>query len=706
MLRCGGFPGESHTLWSVAGASGAGRRDPGAPSARLRAVWGFAWSAVLAVAVGVRLWNALAGPMLWGYDAWGHVAYALFLELYRALPWADQGWSYFHPPLHYALGFLLAQFSDAVWLARGLALWGSAASLGIAAIAAQLARRAFPARRELALVAFATAALLPVQLYVSPMPGNKLSETLLSTAAVGLFVAGERRPRATLGRDLAVGALLGLALLAAASGLLALLAILASLPLLHRRERASPQACRAWQRALRIAAVALALASPYYGRNWLEFGVPFRKSSDVSEVRAAESRQGPGERPISDLWRLSPRLFAQPDPLAPALLHSIPGTLYAGWWSDLYRESLIDEPVRREQELAWRRRLLAAALLPTALAAQGAALWLRDLWRGRRRATGVPVALLFAANLVAYALHAYWLPRWTALKAIYFLGATLPFALCSARGALAWLGPRPAAPARAGAVALALAVPGLLAALATSEGTVLAWRGDSPALAATQYYFEDWDAAGAYYGRLAEQAPMPLPWLENLAAVELARGRPERARVLSLRAAALAGAAAADPLRAGRVAVAAALSGRVEEAAEWLERGLALAQLPELLANRGALRAVQGRRAEALRDFDAALALEPELCVAWSNRADLLAAGRAAPGPGPARLAPDALRAARLAVQRCRCEPPRRYPHGLGSGEILEWGVGRRPLLRLSGSGLALAARDSFRRRCAFEADT
>ena len=57
------------------------------------------WVVTLGVTVGVRLWNALTGPLMWGYDAWGHVAYVLFLDLYRAVPWADQGWSYFHPPL-------------------------------------------------------------------------------------------------------------------------------------------------------------------------------------------------------------------------------------------------------------------------------------------------------------------------------------------------------------------------------------------------------------------------------------------------------------------------------------------------------------------------------------------------------------------------------------------------------------------------------
>jgi len=650
-----------------------------------------AFALVLGAALGVRSWNALEGPMLWGHDAWGHVAYALFLDLYRALPFADQGWSYFHPPLHYLLGFALAQSGDAEWLARGLALAGSAASLGIACLAAGLARGAFARRRELALVAFGAAALVPVQLYLSPMPGNKLSETLLSSAAVALFAAGERGPRGSLARDLAVGALLGLALLAAVSGLLALLAVLASLPLLARGERARGPAQRWGSRALAIAGVALALASPWYARNWLEFGTPFRKSSAVPEVHAVESRQGPGRRGLADLVRLSPRLFAEPDAQGPALYHSIPGTLYAGWWSDLYRESLIADPERRAQELAWRARLLAAGLLPSGIALLGAGLWLGDLRRGRRRATGIPVGLWLAANAAAYVAHAFWLPRWTALKAVYFAGATLPFALCVARGAAAWLGPRPATRIRVGSLAVALGLPALLSAAVLCEGLVLPWRGDAPALAAARFYFGDYEAAGAYYGQLAEVAPMPRPWLENLAAVELARGRPERARRLALRAVALGGGGAEDPLRAGRVAVAAALAGERDEALHWLERGLARAQLPELLQNRGALRAALGREAQALADFAAALALEPELCAAWRNRARVLEASAARAE----------LRAAQRGEERCRCRAPRRYPYGIGTGEIAEWGVGRRPLLLFAQGALALAPTGFFRRECA-----
>jgi hypothetical protein len=78
--------------------------------------------AVFAAAVAARLWNALTPAPGWGYDAWGHVAYVLYLDLFHALPHADQGWSYFHPPLHYLLAWPLARSGNAEVLLRGMSL--------------------------------------------------------------------------------------------------------------------------------------------------------------------------------------------------------------------------------------------------------------------------------------------------------------------------------------------------------------------------------------------------------------------------------------------------------------------------------------------------------------------------------------------------------------------------------------------------------
>ena len=78
------------------------------------------WYASVAGAIGVRVWNAVFGPLFYGYDAWGHISYVFFLDMYRAIPYADQGWSYFHPPLHYLFGWALMQLGNPKALVVGI----------------------------------------------------------------------------------------------------------------------------------------------------------------------------------------------------------------------------------------------------------------------------------------------------------------------------------------------------------------------------------------------------------------------------------------------------------------------------------------------------------------------------------------------------------------------------------------------------------
>ena len=44
----------------------------------------------LCVLSGVRVWNALDASLMRGWDDFGHVGYVVFLDLYHAVPWADQ----------------------------------------------------------------------------------------------------------------------------------------------------------------------------------------------------------------------------------------------------------------------------------------------------------------------------------------------------------------------------------------------------------------------------------------------------------------------------------------------------------------------------------------------------------------------------------------------------------------------------------------
>jgi len=653
-----------------------------------RAASWLGWGVAVGAAVAVRLWNALAGPRMWGYDAWGHVAYVLFLDLYRAVPWADQGWSYFHPPLHYALGWILAQFGSGDVLMRGLSLLGSVASLGTAALAAALTRVALPGRRGPPLLAFTAVAFLPVHVFMSPMPGNEMTLTFLSAAAVFVFVRNEARPRPSLAQDALCGGLIGLALLTKFNGLVTGIAIAAALPVLallgaHREQSAR----RVLARVALVAGLGAAIASPYYLRNLEAFGTPFQLSRDYPLIAQVEGDQPPGERTLSDYLRFPPRLFEDPNPLAPHLLHSIWGTVYLNVWADIFRESdvarALDAETTRRASTIWMARL---GVPLTVFACFGAFVAGRETWRGRRRFVHVPMLLLAGATVAAFAVFAWRVPIWSALKASYLLGLSLPYAwflVCAAERLGArdprWL--RLAVPATLGVVSAAAVVVG-------AEGVVLPRRADAPATGAVRFYFGEFAEARTIYGRLIAGAGYKTPWLDNLAAVYLLEGSPQRALQLYRRAVATG---LPDPYRAGRLAVAAAIAGDPAGARAELDAALAERRLPELLANRGAIEAQLGDYAPAESDLRAALDLAPGLVPAWRNLAELLRrTGRERESA-----------ATRRQASAAACEAPRDYPYGVGTGEVLEWGVGRRWLLLLDADGLRAAPPSFFRDMCA-----
>src|SRR5262245_10777147 len=657
-----------------------------------RAVWLAGWCAAVGVAAGVRLWDALTGPLLWGYDAWGHVAYAIFLDLYRAVPWADQGWSYFHPPLHYAVGGALARLGSGEALARGLALWNGAASLATAALAAQVVRWASPGRPGLALVGFCAVAYLPVHFVLSPMPGNELTEALLSAAALMTFVANERRERPTQRGAVLTGLLAGLALLAKFSGLLAVLVPCAALALRAGLRGAWSAPARA--AALRgpvLAATALVLASPYYARNLRAFGTPFQLSRAFPLVARVERDQPPGRREVLDYLRFPPALFLDPNPLAPHLLRSVWGSAYLNVWADTYRESDVERALEAERgERRATTWMALLGLLPTALAGSGALLAARDARRGRRRDVYLPLAVQALAALGAFVAFTWRVPLWSALKASYLLGLSLPFAAALARGVEGCLALRSRA---LGALACAslVGVAAASAAVAT-VALVLPRRADAPAAGALHFYFGEYDAARAVYGRLIAGARYPVPWLDDLAAGEIAARNAALGRRLLARAVALEREAGRDdPWRRGRLAVATALAGDLAAARALLDEVLAGDDLAELRADRGAIAAAAGDLAAAEADLAAALAAEPAQVPAWLD----LAAVLEAQGRG------DEAAAAGAEARGWACAPPRGYPYGVGTGEVLEWGVARRPLLLWEGGALRVAPPASFRRSCA-----
>jgi tetratricopeptide (TPR) repeat protein len=529
-------------------------------------------------------------------------------------------------------------------------------------------------------VAFCAVAFLPVQLSASAMPGNELTQGALSAAALLSFVANERRERVSAWADLRTGALLGLALLTKHNAWVTLAALCAARAVLGALEPAAGRLRRSLRRLGWMLGVALLLPAPIYARNLQAFGTPFPSAADaVPIVRWIESQQPPGARGLADYLSFPPRLFREPDPLAPHLLHSVWGSLYLSTWAETHLEPSAE---LRDWELQLRSALALLGLLPTALALLGAGLALRELRRGQQREVTIPLLALCgfgAAAAVAFSLR---VPTWAALKASYLLPLSIAAAvfLC---GALAWIATRSRTLYRA----LLSALAGVAAvALLVDSGALLPARGHHPAAAAVYYHFGELDAARAVLeARLAEGSPVAA-LLDSLAAVELAAKRPERARELYTRAGAAAPGAERDPARRAGLALAAALAGDTAEATRQL-RDLARQKLPEALVNRGALHASQGRLQLARRDLEAALEADPALAVAWLDLAAVeQRLGRRA-----------AAQRARQEAARAACRAPRGHPWATGGATLT---IGQRVLLLFDDEGLRPALPGFYREAC------
>ncbi len=414
--------------------------------------WLLAAAALAAAALAARAWSAFAYPALRDFDGAGHALNTFALYSGR-LP-DPRSWSGFHPPLAYLLGAALWQLAPE-WLPVHVLLRlasAAAGALAVALIARALWRRT---PRADAAVVSVLALSAPVTAIASSMIGNELLCTLLVTAC--LVRTLDRAPERPLRHALVTGLLGGAASLAKSTGWAALGAASVCYAL---RLRGEPRRLAAALAALAIAGGGL--AAPHALRLMRATGSsPLGVLSGgvgSPDAQAAMAGQPPGERRLAHYLRVPAAALLAPSYLAPGLLESVPGLLYASTWADGHGQFLpagVDAVLRAEAATA------LGGLLPTLLGLYGL---LQIVRRPRLHAEWLG-PFLFAALLgAAFVLQSWVFPHYSAVKASYLLPAALPacYALCVGLGALpgAWR-----AAARAGLLALA------------AGSTALTWYG-------------------------------------------------------------------------------------------------------------------------------------------------------------------------------------------------------------------------------------
>ncbi len=374
--------------------------------------------AASALAIAALAWhNRGLDPNL-GFDADAHLEYVLFILSKHRLPLATDGWSMYHPPLYYAAGAAVyALFDQSIVALRALNV--VAVVVQCAALIGSL-RILFPTQPQRVLAGFVLGAFAPMQLYLAQYVTNEVWTAALSSLALYLCLGILARDDRSVRAHLALGAVLGAALLTKVSALIVAGVVLAVLGgrLIARDER-SP---RVWIRTLGTVALALVAVSGWsYARVAWHFGSPLVGNWDA--VTGHPWWQDPGYHTVWDYLRFGDSLTR---PIF-AACNGCPDALYSTLWGD----GLISGMASAENAPPWRYELMYAgywlALVPTAAILIGLGAALARLVREPRAewllVLGVALGTAFA--LVSLSLR---LPYYAQCKAFYGLSALVPFA--------------------------------------------------------------------------------------------------------------------------------------------------------------------------------------------------------------------------------------------------------------------------------------
>lgn len=374
-------------------------------------------------------------PVVMGFDAPAHVLYIDLIRERHSLPLANEGWSTYHPPLHYLLTaglaslFGVARDSAAGQIVYRLPVF--AAGLANVWLTFGLARRLWPRDPLRTALAVAVAGLLPMNVYMSAYVSNEPLHA--AWVSLGLLLAG----RLLLGPGTSRAGLVGLA------GVLGLALLTKFTSLLVAPLVAGFVAAKVWlvdaapvRRSAGVLAGLLggatAVSGWFYLRNWLVFGDAFVWNLDV---------------PGAPTWWLQPGFHSAAwyGSFGEALRHPYFAGFHSFWdgvYSTFWGDGLVSGMVRiatRHSAWNWDYMTLGywLALPASVLFAAG---WLRMLREsfeeedaGRRLLLVLLTSLVYLLgfSLLSISLR---LPFYAQAKASYVLAAVLPLSLVAAEG--------------------------------------------------------------------------------------------------------------------------------------------------------------------------------------------------------------------------------------------------------------------------------
>jgi hypothetical protein len=389
-------------------------------------------AAFLAIGM-IGVWNAVRYPVMLGFDATEHTAYADKLLDDFSLPTKAEGGEYYTPPGYYVIG------AAATAIGRGLG--GESPDtyrpmqfvnvlfvLAAAVLLLRLARTLFPRRPWLWVAALGFFAFLPIVAKTEAMFHPETLNMLVATATLTLTAEMIVERRFDRRHFLLLGALIGIGQLVRASSLFVLAAVVvalcAALALPGNRPRIPVRAI-----AISVGILA-ALIAPWSAWQMANGNHPI---IGIPDTNLLFHPVAPAERAYAPFFGLALHdVFTHP--YRPHYANeALPESYTELWgdWTGVYSwSSYSGAPWPPALELMRDQSWIGVA--PTALAVAG---WIGLVWSAlRRRREGLallPLLILPVVAITAYLWrgYSYAAPDGTLLKAIYLLNTVPAWAL-------------------------------------------------------------------------------------------------------------------------------------------------------------------------------------------------------------------------------------------------------------------------------------
>ena len=404
-------------------------------------------ASMVAIAVAAYINNVIVMPSLRAPDGFGHFTYIWYFAETGLVPWATEGWSFFHPPVYYA--FMAGIWNTFTMLDPIFRLklgTGIISLLGIAqaGVAYLIVKRCLPANRVAQLLAIGIMLFLPLQLFTAGHLGNeRLNAVFCGTSLLALLWLLDR-PHWS--RAIAFGALLGVALLIKFTALVVVAGSFATIALSFYFKREVVSGLK----ILSIVAIALmTVCGWYYVRNIDRYGTPFKMSRDTEMVKRVENLQAEGKRDLLEFLLFDPLIITSPqwprgglpisgdvprDVVRSSLRESVWTGVYANAWFE-GQGGLVFPPISQSPAtLRSGQIILSLATVPTAMVLIGICTVVARLWRNGWNDLYGAMLITFVAMLTLFVYGMKTVPLHGAVKAAYLTPVSVIFAFWLAIG--------------------------------------------------------------------------------------------------------------------------------------------------------------------------------------------------------------------------------------------------------------------------------